>query len=94
MSNSPYQTHRERDPDRQAGPCPGLCVTTPTGRYFFAGGSIELAMAWARPTLGAVLDEPTTRIEYGTAAGSQWACEKVVKAPPERPDRPDRRERP
>lgn len=84
-------TRRERETGRDDARCPGLRVTVADGSvYFFPAGTVELGMAWARPTVGDELNAPTTRIEYGTRLNDAWTCEKVVQAPPERPERRDR----
>lgn len=60
---------------------PGVLVTTADGkRYFFPGGTPAQAMAlaeqgWSDGTLTA----GGTLIEFGTADGSAWETEKVVK---------------
>ena len=66
---------------------PGIVVILPRGeRFFFPGGDPTLGMIAARRLLEGSdqeqqLDHPHTRIEFGTACGRSWTCEKVLKAP-------------
>lgn len=61
---------------------PGLVVRLMDGtRYFFPGGDQQQAETFAKQTLGERLTEPLTAIEWGSASGSSWTCERVIKAP-------------
>ena len=79
----PFLTDREHSPhrnrsDRTAG---AVVILGDGKRLFFPGGTEALAAALANAVLTSdELTDPATRIEYGTAAGGSWVCEKVIKA--------------
>lgn len=80
----PDETRRETP-----GPTPGVLVITPDGkRFFFPGGTPDLGLILARGSLGADLDDPRTRSEFGTRDGSLWQRERLLKAPAGSPPEP------
>lgn len=73
----PDEQSRDSGPERRVG----VMVFAAGRRAFFPGGSVALAMSLARQiTPPAVMDDPATRIEFGTAHGTAWACEEVVQS--------------
>lgn len=81
------------------GGTPGVVVAEGGWRWFFPGGSYEIAMMLARASLPPdVLGASGTRIEWGQTAadGRTWLCEKKMKVPtgPAEPEPPTRTPRP
>ncbi len=59
----------------------GVLITTPTKKWLFPGGDVELALVLARDVLDTVLmTHPQTRIEFGVMYGSDWVPSSVIKA--------------
>lgn len=77
----PDERHARERRDRER--TVGIAVWFPNGvRHFIPGGDPKTAMTLARNSPAAeFLDHPATRIEFGTAEGRSWVCERVLKAP-------------
>ena len=79
----PYPHIRSGERLQDVGPrTVGVCVFTPDGkRYFFPGGSPELASQLMKMSVADdVLKHPQTRIEFGYVADRYaWVCERMMK---------------
>jgi hypothetical protein len=78
---SPFLRPDEQRDEHTPGQTPGVLVDCPgAGRWFFPGGSPELALILAREALGETrLAAPGTRLEFGTRRGKVWVGERVLK---------------
>jgi hypothetical protein len=78
----------ERGLKERTGPEPGIVLTHPDGtKFWFPGETIthsRILMESAVPS--GVLDDPATRIEFGTKIGARFVSGAVIKGGTRGPD--------